>query len=527
MKTPSLSKITSWTLFFLSKFGRTPKWQGSVTEEPWLGTLEEGKKIYRGEFAFWDEEIHFSTPFFWQHPGLSLGFLAFLHGFEWLRSLRALPIAEARGVARHYINDWIETNQSWHPTTWSADITGQRLASWVGTFDFFGSSADDDFLHLFEKNVSRQVRYLEKKINLTKPRDLDLQALKGLILSKLALGLSPTRAVEKLEQYLHIQMYADGSHRSRAPMAQLMVLRDLLDIRLSLRERQIPLPQGLQATIHKLAMVVRFFRHGDGGLGVFWGSFEGTPALIDMILSHADVRSKKTEQLHEGGFYRVTQGKGLLLVDVGSPLINPTLAQDRLGFEYSFGGTRLISNGTRPLQITSQMQQAETTTQISGTALFFDHNNRLITEPSPPPEMNCNLWTMDDELSPIVSAEWEQRLGPHKLRHQRTLSILGQGTELRGEEALTGPQDGAALIRLTFHPTLSATIRKDSSTLIITAPDGLKWRLSADRTLDLGLHRGYYYGIDNHELFCPQAVMKVPLEDKTTLIKWTLRLLEL
>jgi uncharacterized heparinase superfamily protein len=514
-------------LLAISKWGAPFKLRQIAFEDMWPGDSQQGQRIYGGQFIFLGEEVNTETHLFWRHPGVSATFLSQLHEFEWLRDLRALSLTQARGMARRYIADWIITNQTWHPTIWSPEVAGRRLASWIGLFDFFGSSADEEFLRLFRKSVSHHMRYLEGLNRFDQPVQGMLPILKGLIVAKLSIGHSIAPLLRDLEVFLNNQMYADGFCKNLTPLGQLMVLRDLLDVKQALKKMLVSLPQGFQSHLEKLAMVIRFFRHGDGRLALFHNSIEGVARQIDTILSQTSVKGGgPTDNLEEGGFYRAPQGKGLLIFETGSPLATQRLHDDRLGFEYSYGAQRLICNGTHPLQPLTGAHEGAETSFLSGTALFFNQADRVILESESISVCDGNVWTLIDDACSIITAEWEQRVSGLRLQHQRSLTLMNEGRELRGQERFLGHPQGAALLRLTFHPKLKATFRKDSAHIILTSPEGQKWCLKADRFVDLSLHRGYYYGLDNQEMFCPQAVMKIRLKDKPTTVKWTFRLLD-
>ena len=70
------------------------------------------------------------------------------------------------------------------------------------------------------------------------------------------------------------QILSDGGQIERSPAVQLAVMRHLVDIRAALREAQEETPPGLQNAIDRMAPMLRFFRHGDGGLALFNDSDE-------------------------------------------------------------------------------------------------------------------------------------------------------------------------------------------------------------------------------------------------------------
>ena len=67
----------------------------------------------------------------------------------------------------------------------------------------------------------------------------------------------------------------DGIVSERAPHLQVAVLRHLLDVRAALASAERRAPAELIAAVDRMAPMVRFFRHGDGGLALFNGAWEG------------------------------------------------------------------------------------------------------------------------------------------------------------------------------------------------------------------------------------------------------------
>ena len=117
---------------------RTPLWDLSLrakppadvvvaAADPWPGDPQRGTALAEGSFPFHGQN------FYWQagnwHPvGANPAWLTELHGFAWLRDLKAVGDA-GRARARDLVVDWIQTQSSWHPLAWRADVTGARIAA--------------------------------------------------------------------------------------------------------------------------------------------------------------------------------------------------------------------------------------------------------------------------------------------------------------------------------------------------------------------------------------------------------------
>ena len=101
-----------------------------------------------------------------------------------------------------------------------------------------------------------------------------------------------------------------------------------------------------------MAPMLRFFRHGDGGLALFNGAWEGDRTLIDLVLARSGSSESAPTMALASGFQRLAAGTSLVIADAGSP---PGRGMDgiahagTLSFEMSAAHERLIVNcGTYP-----------------------------------------------------------------------------------------------------------------------------------------------------------------------------------
>lgn len=106
-----------------------------------------------------------------------------MHGFEWLRDLRALGGEEARQQARWLTESWIYYHQKWSPHAWRADMCGSRIAMWISYFEFFVEVAGPE--DLFD-SLSKQARHLSRVLQRDVAGVPMLRAIKGLLYAGLA-----------------------------------------------------------------------------------------------------------------------------------------------------------------------------------------------------------------------------------------------------------------------------------------------------------------------------------------------------
>ena len=118
---------------------RAPRDLILVPPDAWPGSADRGAAIVNGVFGFFGESVRGGLRA-WRPGGMSEAWLAELHGFDWLRDLRALGGDGARRQARDLVGDWLVRQSNWHEIAWRPDVMGSRLFTWLGQHDFFCAS---------------------------------------------------------------------------------------------------------------------------------------------------------------------------------------------------------------------------------------------------------------------------------------------------------------------------------------------------------------------------------------------------
>lgn len=264
--------LFSMPFYRLTLIGRTPATMVATPTDPWPGDAERGAALLAGRFVFAGRGPDPGDNV-WSPPGAPAEWLVAMHGFDWLRDLRALGGDEARHAARRLTADWISHNGSWSLPAWRSDVLGARLAAWTSHYDTFFASGEDEFRRLVVTSIAAQLRHLDRAMRLETRSAARITALKGRILGSLCFGngVGPSRALHPLERELERQVLADGGHVARSPHHLLTVLRDLLEVRAALAAGQQEIPEPLQQAIDRMGPMLRYLRHGDGGLARFNG----------------------------------------------------------------------------------------------------------------------------------------------------------------------------------------------------------------------------------------------------------------
>ena len=518
--------------------GRAPHELAVVPPDSWPGNAERGTAISAGELSFLGETVR-GGKHAWRPVGMSDAWLAELHGFDWLRDLRAVGGDAARRRARDLVEDWIEHQTGWQEIAWRPDILATRLFAWLGQHDFFCASADDDYRRRYLATIARQAKHLARAL----PGGVEgaglIRAAKGLTVVGLALlghEASIRQGLKILERACDRQILPDVGHVSRNPQTQATVLRDLVDVRSALLAAEHEIPAFLLGAIDRAAPFLRMLRHNDGRLALFNGSCESEDWQIDMLLAQADARGRAPSSAPHTGFERIVANRTVALLDTGAP---PQAGLDThahagtLSLEVSIGKERLITNcGARsgnhdPWAAVQRSSAAHSTMVVDDTnsseiladGTFGRRPQKVSVERS---EDDGNIW---------VSASHDGYVSAFGLEHERRIYMAVDGDDIRGEDVLSRaggagtarPARGFAL-RFHLHPTVQASLVQNGSAVLLRLPSGIGWRLIAEGGT-VSLAESIYLGETEDVRRSEQIVVSGALEGGASAarVKWALK----
>lgn len=536
-----LPKDLLWQRFVYrmrSAFFRTPLYAvtlprrgvGSVAEtgaDPWPGNVQRGAAIAQGEFPFAGQPIRAPAPL-WAPVGATPAWQEEMHGFDWLRDLRALGGDSGRRAARELVGRWMDDNTRWSALAWRPDVIGRRLASWIGQHDFYGATADAPFRSRLLVSAGQQARHLARVLPAGLSGSALILALKGLVLAGLALPrgqawLARGRAL--LERELARQILADGGHVERSPAAHLAVLRHLIDLRTAFNARGQRPPAGLQAAIDGMTPILRLFQHGDGGLALFNDSNEEEGWQVDMVLTRANGKAKPLLQAPQSGFQRLVANRTLVVVDSGAP---PAPGFDRhahagtLSFELSVGRERMIVNcGAHPGN--PEWRMAQRMTAAHSTAVIDDTNSSVLLAEGGLARRPANVVCRREESegNTWIDMSHDGYAGTLGRTHRRRLYLAAGGEELRGEDGFLGSGGRRFAVRFHLHPQVQASVAQNAQAAILRLPSGVGWRLRTAGA-QVSLEESIYLGRAGEIRRSQQVVIAGALAPGDTVVKWAL-----
>ena len=507
--------------------GRSPTALAAALSDPWPGNADTGAQLLDGAFALAGHTVK-SPSRLWSPSGAARDWLTALHGFEWLADLRSVGGDAARRRARDLVGDWLAEYQRWDPIAWAPEVTGRRLVSWLGQYEFFAASAEIDFRHQVLDSLARQARHLDHALPAGLAGTEAIAASKGLVYAGVSLpgaAALADKGLVLLQRALNRQILADGGHVERSPRTQLTVLRDLIDIRAALHAGGLETPGDLQTTIERMAPLLRLFRHGDGGLGLFNGTDEAETWQVETVLQRAGGRPRPLNLAPQSGFQRLQAGRTVVLVDAGCPP-TPTRARDAhagtLSFEMSIGRHRLIVNcGSYPTG--HRWSRAYRATAAHSTLVVNDTNSSKI---SPDGALSRRPETVACRREEAEGSHWldmsqDGYQVPFGLVHHRRLYLAAGGEDLRGEDCLVGPGGHDFTIRFHLHPDAQVALAQDGETILLRVGRGGGWRFRAHGA-EVALEPSVYLGRPGEVRRSQQIVLSGRTAGGETTVKWAL-----
>jgi uncharacterized heparinase superfamily protein len=173
-------------------------------------------------------ETHGRSPFELVPP--SDAFAAELHGFGWLRHLRATDSALSRAQGRVLVKDWIQGQKSGlSPIARRPDVVTRRLISWLSQSPLLLDGADQAFYRAFVRSVAADASRLKRAKRAVPDTEIKLMiqvALTYYALSASEVDAEMKEAASELCAMLDSQILSDGGHVSRNPQVLVSLLLD-------------------------------------------------------------------------------------------------------------------------------------------------------------------------------------------------------------------------------------------------------------------------------------------------------------
>lgn len=427
-----------------------------------------------------------------------------LHGFRWLRHMRAAGSDLAAANARALVSDWIAVHGNRiSGVAWDPAVTARRIIAWLQHSSVVLQGAEYAFYRAFLRSLAVQIRYLRSMVREMDDGKHRLRARIALAYAALALPASPSAAriaARNLSQELEDQILPDGGHISRNPMVVMELLADLLPLRQTFANQAEAPPQALIGAVERMLPALRFFRHQDGGLARFNGMGVTIPDRIVSILRHDDTEGAPLLHAPYSGYERLSLGDVTVIADTGAPppaAVSGAAHAGCLSFELSSGRQCFIVNcgvdtfGSEDFRPLARATAAHSTLTLNDTSSarfsYPPRVSRVIGWPliDGPNVLRCERTDREGIQGFIASHDgYAPRFG---LYHERELALTAGGNRLEGRDRLfraggEPPRDNGrdqATLRFHIHPDVNV-LRAEDGRLLLGAPGSDIWAFSAD-----------------------------------------------
>jgi uncharacterized heparinase superfamily protein len=458
--------------------------------------------IYAGRFYFSGEGVDANGFSVFEVDPPNDSWSRELHGFGWLRHLRATDMAISRSNARSLVDEWIREANRVDPIAWEPGVVARRIISWLAQTPLALDGCDLAFYRRFMRALTKQVRYLRRTAH---DGPQGLPRLRAMIaLASAALSMSDQtrflkQATKWLDQELVRQILPDGGHVSRNPAAILEILLDLLPLRQAFTARGSQASRILVSAIDRMMPMLRYFRQGDGGFARFNGAGDTPADQLATVLAYDDVRGAPLSSAPHSGYQRVEAGTTILIADAGRPPPTDYSTDAHAGclsFEMSTGRQRLIINCGVPFSGSGPLRRLARTTAAHSTVTLNDTSQcRFLTRSwigewlgeaiiAGPTRVRSERGF--EGGSTVLNLGHNGYVSRYAIVHERRLALSDAGDLLEGVDAFLTPtgkpvsRAGKDSFAIRFHLQPGVRPTLTGRTVRLELPDGETWEFGTD-----------------------------------------------
>lgn len=430
-----------------------------------------------------------------------------LHGFEWLRDLRASGDQAGREEARKLVIEWIRRfNHRGSGTAWQPAILARRLISWLSYGGMIVSDASRRDYDRFFRSLNQQMRVLAGSCSDMPEGAPRATAFIAVMFSRLCLAEqedfidSGSRALcDELDR----QILPDGGHVSRNPAVLVELLLDLLPLRQCFIARDRKPPERLSAALRRMMPMIRYMRLGDGRIARFNGMGATLPDRVATVLAYDDSQTgRPLVHAKASNYVRLQRRNTILILDAGPTPPISLSASAHAGwssFELSSGSHPLIVNCGAPgpayqdWQMIGRATASHSTLSIGGISAGRLSRSPLLSRCiggialNGPDKIAHDVQERNDGSVEVIATHnaYEPRFG---VSHHRAVRLAALGDKLIGLDRVSGDiktdadaLDGSVMLTVHFHlhPTVTAHRTNRADVVAFSLPNGEIWQLSA------------------------------------------------
>lgn len=427
-----------------------------------------------------------------------------LHGFGWVRNLRAARTDRAQEQAQEITHDWLSLFSSQKGIAWEPEVAARRLISWLSHSNFLLYEADEKSYLSLMSAIDEHMKFLSMTGIQAKPGMPRLLSLISLMFAGLCVSEQEKFAdqhVKLMCNELDKQILSDGGHVSRDNSVLASILIDLLPLKQCFVTRNLTPPQPLIDAINRMLPMIHYMRLGDGLMSRFNGAGTTLPDTLSTAMAYDDAANEPLKEAQASKYFRLQKGNVILLMDGGTPPELNLSAKSHAGclsFEMSSGSCPVIVNcGAAPpayhtMASNARASVAHSTVTINNrSSAQFIHDKTVKQSEHPSllagPASVKAFYESDAEKSKIIGSH-DGYLDRFGLIHHRMLSLSHDGYSFIGEDwievAATEAKEDHQMgwpfaVHFHIHPDVITTRAADGKSITLTLPDSQEWKFSA------------------------------------------------
>ncbi len=428
--------------------------------------------------------------------------------FRWLASTPLDASIPALGA-------WLSAHDRWDAHAWRADIAGERLVRWLDAYVGAEHGIPRGIVTPWTTAMLRTAKHLNRAKADKTPAWRRFFVHQGRIAAALMLPEMRTTlpaALLRLGADVDAQILGDGGHISRAPQIALTVLAVLIEIQATLIAHHIEPPSGLVSAIDRMVPFIKAMLLGDGGFALMSGATDATADLIERIITASASKARAMTSAPHTGYHRVRAGQTTLLLDCGETRTPGSGHRAPASFEVAVGRTRLIGNCgarlSRPGEGGNAWAQALASTAAHAALVINDTDTIDVR--------SATVQRRDHDGARLIEAQHDgyRKFG---ISHARSIYIDAGGTDIRGEDILSGGGSQPISIRFHLYPDVRASMVEGGGEVIVKPPRGKGWRFYCRHPVMLEQSVSFH---DGRQHRTQQITILGNHEPATTTIKW-------
>lgn len=427
---------------------------GTVPAALDIGETEVAERLGVGVVRFAGVRVDLGSRSPWAVQPAEPGWLAAMHGFEWLdHALVGRKAVRAR--LRGWLFDWLRRHGHGVGPGWTPELAGRRLARMACDAPALLRAADRAEARALRRSLRVHLAFLRARHRAPETLLHRVDAATGLVIG--ALAVEDARRSLALGQAALVRaaraVQADGGvpDRNPATLAGLFVRLAWTADALG-HAGHVPDPEHT-AALRRLGPALRALRLGDGGLPRFHGGTAAEPAL-DHAYALAGAAARGVRVSAAMGFERLSGGRTSVIVDAARPPAGaPLAAGSPLALEMSVGRHRVLGSvGPGHLlggewSVASRATAAHSAVEIAGVSsvrLMPDGRAaRVFGRPLVDGPRIVSVEREEDLDGGWLLGEHDGYLERFGLVVVRRLHLSRDGCDFRGEDTVTAP-DAAA-----------------------------------------------------------------------------------